>query len=77
MSNAKDFVENFRKGVDIMVENIPEWLTFGVFIYARDTKEKNKEFPDGDIRFNTVSKINEYDKFAIDRFMKKELLDIE
>ncbi len=61
-NNAENFVNNFKKWVDMIVENQPKWLCYWIFIYARDTNVRTENQPDWVISFQSVLRLNNYDK---------------
>ena len=71
---ARQFVESFEKTLDVLWENKPKWLTFAVYVYARDTEDKTELSPDGRTCHKFVSNTTKYDDYYIRHNLDQLLL---
>lgn len=61
MNKAEQFVNNFRKAFDELESRIPEWMSFWIFVYARDCNDRTNEEPDWKIQTTQFVKWNHFD----------------
>lgn len=74
MSEAKKFVDSFENAANMIWKHAPKNLTFWIIIYARDTNVKTDTFPDWDIYFKTVERMNHYDRATLWQYIKEDVL---
>lgn len=64
-SRADNFVDWFKKGIDIMMDNIPKNITVFVYVYARDVDARDEKSVDGDVKVHSVCRTTKYDEYWI------------
>ena len=61
---------------EMLIDNNPKDLSYCIVIYARDPNSKSERRPDGDIRFNVLSKTTMYDDATIKEYLTTEFKNL-
>lgn len=73
MKKAQEFIEQFRKPIDMMFDTIDAKDTaVCVFVYVRDKKDKS-EWEDWKIKYSRMSKMTRYDSQSIKDILWNEI----
>lgn len=68
---AKDFIDNFTKAINLIIDNAPKDLSICISLYARDCSDRTKEEPDGKICMSSFMRCGYFDQVTFKEYVNR------